>query len=203
MEQDIIKLLAALGLSLGLYKYLLIFILAIVEGPIIMVLSGFLASVGYFDFFPVYILLLLGDWAADFFWYGVGYFGAKNFVWKYGKYVSLTKERVEKIEELFKRHQNKILFTSKMTMGFGFALVTLITAGMARVSLKRYAIFNLLGGFIWTAFLMGLGYMLGGAYFYVGQGLRIAYILSSVILLSLILFGFGRFMRYEFFNDKK
>ncbi len=198
--QVLSQLLLQIGLGVVAYKYALLFFGAIAEGPVLMVSAGFMLHLGLLDFWPTYLALLIGDWIADFFWYGVGYFGAKKFVWKYGHFISLDRDRVAELEKKFHAHKNKILFLSKMTMGFGFALVTLISAGMAKVPIKNYALFNLLGGLVWTGLLIGLGYILGGAYVYVNEGFRIMFIFMAVVLISLLLFGFGRFMRYEFFK---
>lgn len=196
-------MLLKIGLSVIAYKYVIIFLGAIIEGPVLMVASGFLVHLGMLDFWPVFLTLLFGDLIADFFWYSLGYFGAKKFIWKYGHIISLDRDRVEKLEKKFHTHKNKILFISKMTMGFGFALVTLISAGIARVPIKNYAVFNLLGGFVWTGLLMGIGYVFGGAYSYVNEGLRIMFIFAMVVIVSFLLFGFGCFMRYEFFKKGK
>ena len=201
--QIVSQILLKIGLGVAYYKYAVLFFGAIFEGPILMVAAGFLVHLGLLDFWSAYLTLLVGDLIADFFWYGLGYFGAKKLIWKYGHIISLDRERVEKLEKKFHAHKNKILFISKMTMGFGFALVTLISAGMAKVPIKNYALFNLLGGFIWTGLLMGLGYALGGAYVYVDEGLRIMFVFTSVVIIALLLFGFGRFMRYEFFKKSQ
>ena len=119
------------------YRYAIIFPLAIIEGPILMFICGFLLHQGYFSFFPLYFILVAGDFAADLLWYGVGYYGAKPFILKYGRYVNLSLDSVLKIERLFEKHHDKILFISKITMGFGFALATLVAAGMAKVPFKK------------------------------------------------------------------
>jgi membrane protein DedA with SNARE-associated domain len=49
-------------------------------------------------------------------------------------------------------------------MGLGFAVVTLTVAGMLKVPFKNYFLLNLFGGFIWTAFLITLGYFFGNFY---------------------------------------
>jgi membrane protein DedA with SNARE-associated domain len=202
MEQHIIELLAALGISLGVYKYLLIFILAIVEGPIIMVVSGFLVKVGYFEFLPAYVSLLLGDWVGDFFWYGLGYFSGKKIFMKHGKYLGLTEERIDRVEELFRRHQNKVMFISKITMGFGLALVTLISCGIMKISLKKFAIFNLIGEFVLAGILIGIGYALANGYVYVNHGFKILYIFAWFVIVFAALYGFSRFIRNKFFGKE-
>lgn len=162
-------------------KYILLFFGAIVEGPILMVASGFLIKLGQLELVPAYFALLVGDFAADLAWYAVGFHGAGPLIRRFGKYINVTPEILGKIELRFKAYQNWILFISKITMGFGFALATLIVAGMLRVSLKKYAIFNLLGGFIWTAFLLFIGFSFGNVYYLIAEPLRVVFVVFAAI----------------------
>ena len=167
-----------------------------------MVISGFLLKLGYFSLLPVYFVLLLGDLVGDFFWYGVGYYGARPIVRRYGHFISLNDQMLEKIEGVFKRNQNKILFISKITMGLGFALVTLITAGAIRVPLKKYAFFNIAGGVIWTAFLLSLGYWFGNIYLQIDQTFQVVFLVALASLLLLAIFGFRKYIRQRIVEDK-
>lgn len=181
--------------KLLLYKYLIAFPLAIIEGPIIMVACGFLLRLGAFSFWPIYLALMLGDFVADIGWYFVGYYGARKFADRWGKYFSITPESLEKLETLFHHHQSKILFISKITMGFGFALATLIAAGMARVPLKKYALFNFLGGFVWTALLIGTGYFFGHLYTLIDKSFKVAFVIFLCLMLVMALYGAGKYFK--------
>ncbi len=181
--------------KLLIYKYFVAFPLAIVEGPIVMVACGFLLRLGAFSFWPIYLALVLGDFVADIVWYFVGYYGARKFADRWGKYFSITPESLEKLEVLFHNHQSKILFISKITMGFGFALATLIAAGMAKVPLKKYALFNFLGGFVWTALLMGVGYFFGHLYTIIDKSFKVAFVTFLIIMLIAVLYGAGKYFK--------
>ena len=184
------------------YRYWVILPVTVLEGPIVMVISGFLLKLGYFSLLPVYFVLLLGDLVGDFFWYGVGYYGARPIVRRYGHFISLNDQMLEKIEGVFKRNQNKILFISKITMGLGFALVTLITAGAIRVPLKKYAFFNIAGGVIWTAFLLSLGYWFGNIYLQIDHTFQVVFLVALASLLLLAIIGFRKYIRQRIVEDK-
>ena len=186
--------------KLLIYKYFIAFPLAIVEGPIIMVACGFLLRLGVFSFWPVYLVLMFGDFTADIIWYFVGYYGARKFAVRWGKYFSVTPEALEKLENLFKHHHDKILFLSKITMGFGFALATLIAAGMARVPLKKYALFNFLGGFIWTALLIGVCYFFGHLYTLIDKSFKAAFVVFLSVMLAAVLYGAGKYFKTHLAN---
>jgi len=184
--------------GLSTFKYLFAFVLAIVEGPMVMVASGILYRLGFFSLLPIYFSLMLGDFAADLGWYAVGRFGALKFVNRWGHYFSLTPDVVEKLEKTFERHHDKILFISKITMGFGFALATLIAAGMARVPFKKYALYNFLGGFIWTGLLMALGYFFGHLYTLLDKSFRLAFIIFLIAAVMAAIYGGGKYFKKQF-----
>lgn len=183
------------------YRYSIAYPLAIAEGPILMLVSGFLVHMGFFDFWPIYFILMAGDLTGDIFWYNVGRHGARSLIDKYGHFLNLTTENVERAERFFHNHQVKILFISKITMGFGFALATLVAAGAVRVPFKKYMTVNFLGQFIWTAFLMGIGFFFGQLYVLVDKSLRWAFIVAVIVIVGLAAYGFSKYMRKRFANS--
>lgn len=183
-----------------MYRYPIAYPLAIVEGPILMMVSGFLVHLGFFDFWPIYFILMAGDLTGDIFWYKLGEHGARSLIDKYGRFLNLTEENVERAERFFHDHQGKILFISKITMGFGFALATLVAAGAARIPFKKYMTINFLGQFIWTGFLMGIGYFFGQLYVVVDKSLRWAVIIAAIVIVGVVAFGFSKYMRKRFAN---
>ncbi|OHA27229.1 MAG: hypothetical protein A3C06_04010 [Candidatus Taylorbacteria bacterium RIFCSPHIGHO2_02_FULL_46_13] len=182
MSIDLNQFLAWLEAS----KYILLFLGTIVEGPVMMVASGFLWRLGNFEFFPMYLTLVSGDLVADLCWYSVGRTAARPLLYRYGRFLGITPVRVEKIEQRFHRYQDKILIVSKLTMGFGFALVTLIVAGMLKVPLRRYIVLNLIGGFIWTLLLIMVGFFFGNVYEYVTPEFKILFVVVVAALVYLI-----------------
>jgi len=188
--------------GIAILKYPLVFVIALVEGPIVMVGSGMLYRLGVFSFLPLYFTLILGDFTADIGWYFIGKYGARRFVTRWGRYFSVTPESVERLEKLFHNHQGKILFISKITMGFGFALATLMAAGMARVPFKKYALFNFLGGFVWTAILMSVGYFFGHLYTVIDKSFRLAFVVCLIVFVLLAVYGLGKYFKARFLEKE-
>jgi membrane protein DedA with SNARE-associated domain len=163
-------------------KYVLIFLGTIIEGPIVMLSSGFLYRLGSFAFIPMYAALVLGDFVADLLWYCLGRFGGRKTVFKYSRFIKISPEKLDKVETLFKKHQIKILIISKLTMGLGFAQLILIVAGLFKVDFRKYAVLNLIGGFIWTAIVISLGYFLGNAFYTVSKPMRVGFVIVMIVL---------------------
>ena len=160
-----------------------------------MVACGFLLRLGAFSFWPIYFALVLGDFVADIGWYFVGLYGARKFAVRWGKYFSVSPDSLEKLEKVFEKHHDKILFISKITMGFGFALATLIAAGMAKVPLKKYALYNFFGGFIWTGLLIGTGYFFGHLYAHIDKSFKVAFLVFLGSVLVAALYGSGKYFK--------
>ena len=184
------------------YRYAILFPLALVEGPVIMTVSGVFLKLGYFTFWPLYFVLMAGDLTADILCYAVGYYGGHPLVHRYGKYFSISDALLTKTETAFHRHQNKILFISKITMGLGFALVILITAGVMRIPFKKYLVFNALGQTVWTALLIGIGYFFGSVVVLVNEGLRLATGVAFAAIIAALLYGVNRYLRQRDLQNK-
>lgn len=167
-------------------KYILIFIGTIFEGPVVMMISGFLYGLGKFDFLPMYLALVFGDFVADILWYCVGRFGTRDVLFKYGHFLGITPEILAKVENKFNQYHEKILIISKLTMGMGFAFIVLIVAGIFKVPFKSYVILNLIGGFIWTAIIVALGYFLGNIFLMITGPMKIVF---AIFILTAFIFG--------------
>lgn len=163
-------------------KYALLFLGCLVEGPVVMMASGFLFSLGQFDFLPMYLTLVSGDFVADIGWYLLGRFGTRQTIFRYGHFIGLTPEILEKVEDRFRYYHQKILIISKLTMGFGFAVVVLMVAGMFKVPFKNYVVLNLVGGFIWTAFLLIVGYFFGNVFVIIPRSFKIVFIVFVITI---------------------
>jgi len=60
------------------YRYLALFPLACIEGPILALVVGFMVHLGYFSFIPAYFIMVLGDFVPDSVYYFIGRFGDKE-----------------------------------------------------------------------------------------------------------------------------
>jgi membrane protein DedA with SNARE-associated domain len=177
------------------YKYFIIFPLAIVEGPFVMMICGLLVKLGYLNFTLAFILLMTGDLLGDIIWYGIGYKFGMTFVKKFGKFFGIGEENIQKVKSIFHKYHAAILFLSKITMGLGFALVTLVTAGLSKIPFRRFVFWNALGGIVWTAALMLVGFYLGNFYLKVNGVLGIFSTLALFVVVFIVLISIARYVR--------
>jgi len=170
------------------YKYALLFPLAVIEGPIVTVLGAFLASMGYMNIFAVYAVVIVGDVVGDCFYYGVGRWGGKAFITRWGKHFGITSERVLRLEEHFKNHARKTLVIGKLTHAIG--VVVLVAAGIARVSLWEFVVFNFLPTIPKSLVFLLVGYYFGQAYRQVGSALDLLSLAPILLVIVLVLVYF-------------
>ncbi len=169
---------------LARYGYPVIFLLVLIEGPLVMIISSFLAASGYLNIFILYPLIVVADLFADILWYCVGYLGRKNIVNHSSRFLGLTPDKLACFEELnnkFKNHQGKILFTAKITHIIGFPF--LIAAGVFRVDIKKFIWFNFLATIPKVMFFMLLGYFFGEASELIGKYLGYSTLIGTLVLI--------------------
>ncbi|MFZ1019520.1 MAG: VTT domain-containing protein [Minisyncoccia bacterium] len=163
------------------YKYLILVPLAIIEGPIVTVVCGFLVTLKFFNPFLVYIIMVLGDIVGDGIIYYIGYSG-KRFL----HYFKITESRLEKAKAYFHSNHKKAIAMSKLIHGIGF--VGLVAAGASHVPYKRYfktcAIISSIQSFV----MLMIGIFFGHAYALIGKYLNYyAAFVSVIFLLGLLI----------------
>lgn len=170
------------------YKYLIVVPLAIIEGPIISVISGFLTTLGVFNPLLIFVVMVLGDIIGDAIYYYIGYSGKRMF-----HYFKINEEKVEKAKLYFKNNHKKAIAGSKIMWGIGTA--GLIAAGALHVPYKRYfktcALYSLAQSFI----MILLGVFFGQSYVIIGKYLDYYTAGASIIALFVILFIFFQIYR--------
>ena len=173
----------ALNLLLA-YKYLIFLPLAIIEGPIITVVAGFLVTLGKMNIFIVYLLAIAGDLIGDGALYAVGRFG-KNFVRKYGHYIGASEVKLDKAKIFFAEKHNKAIAMSKIFHGVGVS--GLVAAGVLEIPYIRYFRTCTLISFIQAAVFLAIGLIFGHAYVQIAHYLDLY--AEGIVVTVLVLFA--------------
>lgn len=115
--------------------YALMFLLMIIEGPIITAASAFAASLGYFNVFIVLILSITADIVADTAYFFIGASGLKKLLKRYLNGSARRKKRMAAIERHLKNHPIKTVIAIKLTP---FAVPGLVALGSSKLPFKKY-----------------------------------------------------------------
>jgi len=187
--------LVSIAINHDVLIYGLIIILAATEGPIISVLGGILLHWGYFPLLPLYFALMFGDLCGDVVWYQLGRHAGRPFAAKFGKYFGVTEEGIGTVEKIFHKYKDAILIVSKLTAGLGFATVVLFTAGMAKISFRRYMTINVLGEFFWIGFLLFVGYSFAQLYITFDNYFARMSLIAIAVVIVVVVWRYGIYLR--------
>ena len=175
------------------YRYPILVPVALLAGFPTGLVVGVAIKLGYLTLIPAYACIMLGELIGDIAWYYVGYHFGERFARGWGKYIGITDANVSKAKELFQKHDQSILFSSKLTTGFGLAIPVLFTAGMSRMSFWRYMRANLSGQFFWSGGLIAIGYFFGDFYLRVDTVFQKVTTISLFVIVLAALFGFAKY----------
>jgi membrane protein DedA with SNARE-associated domain len=185
------------------YRYIVLFPITVVEGPIVSIIAGFLASLGLLNIYIVYVVIVLADLVGDFIYYAIGRWGREKFINRWGKYIGLSEDKVEKVEAHFAKHQKKTLILGKISHAVGAPI--LVAAGIAKVSLWEFFWLNLVATLPKSFIFLFIGYHFGQAYVKFDKYLD--YLTLTVaaigIILVLVYFTYSKYKyRYLAFLQK-
>lgn len=185
------------------YRYLILFPLACFEGPLVSLVVGFLVSLGYFNFFAAYFLLVSGDILPDTLYYFLGRYGKRrSLVSRYGHKIGVTEKRFAVIERLWEKHPGKTMFMSKLA--YGLSTPFLVSAGLVGLSPKAFFKYALPVTFAQYAILLALGFYFGSAYTLVAktfEGVELA--IAAIILTAGVYYLLTNFMRKKLIQEEK
>ncbi len=169
---------------------LLLFLIAIVEGPIVTVIGAYVASLGYLNIFAVYFTVVAADLVGDAIFYMLGRAGNGVILTRWGPHFGVNEKRLLALEDHFRSHGGKTLLIGKLTHSAGFMI--LLAAGASRMSFYTFIWYNLLGTIPKSLFFLLIGYILGYAYNEIDSYIFRASLVIFVAILIIVSIWFGR-----------
>ncbi|HVW82568.1 MAG TPA: hypothetical protein VHC68_01315 [Candidatus Paceibacterota bacterium] len=147
-------------------SYLLLAILALLEGPFVAIACGVGVGLGYFNPLAAYGILVAGSIIPDFFYYSIGrYARSIPAVERFALRTRLIREVYLPLKELWRESPLFMLALGKLA--YGITPPITITSGLAEVPLPRFAYASFLAGTILYGALGCLGFLLARLYGFV------------------------------------
>ncbi|MGA9855571.1 MAG: VTT domain-containing protein [Gammaproteobacteria bacterium] len=164
---------------ISLYGYLAVFLLSIIEGPLVTVFAAFLAAQGILNVFAVSATVVAGDLVGDMLIYGVGRWLLGRLPWRLSIRSRAFRNRIRLLCIDITQRAGHFLLIGKLTHAVGFAV--LLAAGAARIRLSVFVLYNILGTLPKSCVLVVIGYFFGRFY----QDLGAQYQTISLVALGL------------------
>ncbi|MCC2975107.1 DedA family protein [Sphingomonas sp. PL-96] len=134
-----------------------------VPSEVIMGLGGMAVARGTMSMVPLVLWGTVGSVAGNYFWYALGrrlgYHGLKPFVDRWGRWLTLEWEDVEKLERFFHSRGGWVVFVFRFMPTF--RTMVSLPAGMACMPHWRFLLATFAGSAIWNAVLAWAGLYFG------------------------------------------
>ena len=165
-SQHLPGVLHSLEPTLNQFGYLAVLGLVLIEdfgvpvpGETILILAAVYAGTGRLNVALVALLGFCGAVIGDNLGFAIGHFGGRQLAERYGRYIFLTPERLDKATSFFERHGGKIIIVARFIEGLRQA--NGIIAGTTGMHWRRFLIFNAIGAALWVAVWTSVGYFSG------------------------------------------
>ncbi len=161
-------------------RYVLVFAATIVEGPLVTMGAGLLASWGLINPGIAYVVIVVAEMVSDSIYYGIGMWGGDTVKNKFSALIRMPTARLEKLKTVMVGHPRKVIVVGKLTHVIGVPV--LLTAGITRVRFNIFFLFDLLATLPKTLCFLLVGYYFGAATQTVDKYITEATLIASILL---------------------
>lgn len=134
-----------------------------IPSELIMGLAGIEAGKGHVNLWLMVLAGTIGSVAGNYVWYAIGRaYGRErlgDFAERWGRWLTLDRREIERLNRLFQRHGGATIFLARMVP----TIRTLISlpAGIFRMSRPRFIAWTFSGTGLWNSGFAGIGFQLG------------------------------------------
>ena len=154
-----------------------------VPGETILIAGAIFAGAGRINVVALGVVAFVAAVTGDNIGFAIGHFGGRALALRFGKYVFLTEERLDKAERFFDRRGSIVITFARFVEGLRQA--NGIIAGITGMHWLRFVIFNAIGAALWVGTWITIGYFAGNnittVYHYIT--LYSYYVLAGLVVL--------------------
>jgi membrane protein DedA with SNARE-associated domain len=154
-----------------------------VPSELVLIPAGILVQQGTLNVPLILLFSILGTMVGSFISYFVALHAGRrlvnHFVNKYGTFLLVKLEHLEKTEKYFTNHGKITIFLARL-LPVVRHLISL-PAGFARMSLWEFSLFTFLGAGLWSIVLLAIGYFIGANQTVIAGFINLPTIIVSVV----------------------
>jgi len=165
-----------------------------IPGDFLMLLLGMHAREGRVPLWEALLVMELATLLGATVLYAAASRGGRGLVYRYGRYIHLTPERLDRAERWLVRHGARAIVAGRLTPGLRIA--TVITCGVLGVPIKRFLPGLALGSFLYILLYTVLGFVFGPPILSIVGGIHLPLgLLESLVPLVLLVVWIARARR--------
>jgi undecaprenyl-diphosphatase len=130
-----------------------------IPGETILLVAGFFCSEDHLSMPLVMLVAATGAVCGDNIGFAVGHHFGRSVLLRFGKYVFLTPERLEHLENYFHSHGNKTILVARFITGL--RVFAALLAGASMMRWRIFLMYNVAGAILWSVVITLLGYVFG------------------------------------------
>ena len=158
--------------------------------------AGVLAAEGKLSLAGVILAGTIGEVVGAYIAWAVGRWGGRPFVERYGRYVLMTSQDLDRAEAWYGRHERFGVFGSRLLPVIRNFVA--LPAGVAEVPLARFGVLTAAGSLIWDGAMALIGYGIGHSYTKVMKGFSDAgYLLGAAAAVAIAFVVWHRWQSYK------
>ncbi len=156
-----------------------------IPSEVVMPFSGSLVATGRFSMIAVLVVATVANWLGSMIVFYIFRYGGRPLIAHYGKYVRIHQADIEASERWFSRYGAAAVFWARMIPTIR-VLVT-IPAGIAKMNVKKFALYTFVGSLVWNIFLAYVGYAAGQHWDAIGPYIhKFGNVVLVVIILAIV-----------------
>jgi membrane protein DedA with SNARE-associated domain len=128
-------------------------------GQTIMVAAAIYAGAGRLNVYAVAAIAFIAAVLGDNIGYWIGARGGRRVVHRFGRYILLTPERLDRAEKFFARRGSRIVVVARFIDGL--RQLNGVIAGITAMPWRTFLLFNAIGAALWVGWWTTVSYLLG------------------------------------------